>query len=43
MRKSVPLDADLTRQHPGEPLGERIMVTGRVLDENGRPQAEYPD
>lgn len=33
-----PVDADLTRQHDGEPLGERIIVTGRVLDENGRPQ-----
>lgn len=33
-----PVDADLTRQHEGEPLGERIIVTGRVLDENGRPQ-----
>jgi protocatechuate 3,4-dioxygenase beta subunit len=30
-------DADLTRQHEGEPLGERIIVTGRVLDEAGRP------
>ena len=30
-------DADLTRQHPGEPLGERIIVTGRVLDSDGRP------
>ena len=29
-------DNDLTRQHPGDPLGERILVTGRVLDENGR-------
>jgi protocatechuate 3,4-dioxygenase beta subunit len=29
-------DADLTRQHAGEPLGERITVSGRVLDENGR-------
>ncbi len=28
---------DLTRQHSGEPLGERIIVTGRVLDEDGRP------
>lgn len=28
---------DLTRQHQGEPLGERIIVTGRVLDEDGRP------
>jgi protocatechuate 3,4-dioxygenase beta subunit len=31
------LDADLTRQHSGEPLGERIVVSGRVLDEDGRP------
>jgi protocatechuate 3,4-dioxygenase beta subunit len=30
-------DADLTRQHKGEPLGERIIVSGRVLDENGKP------
>jgi protocatechuate 3,4-dioxygenase beta subunit len=30
-------DNDLTRQHSGEPLGERIIVTGRVLDSNGRP------
>jgi protocatechuate 3,4-dioxygenase beta subunit len=29
--------ADLTRQHAGEPIGERIVVSGRVLDENGRP------
>lgn len=28
---------DLTRQHKGEPLGERITVTGRVLDESSRP------
>ena len=27
---------DLTRQGPGEPLGERIVVSGRVLDEDGR-------
>lgn len=32
-----PGDDDLTRQHAGEPLGERIIVTGRVLDEDGRP------
>jgi protocatechuate 3,4-dioxygenase beta subunit len=32
-------DNDLTHQHPGEPLGERIIVSGRVLDENGRPVA----
>jgi protocatechuate 3,4-dioxygenase beta subunit len=31
------LDFDLTRQHEGEPLGERIIVSGRVLDEDGRP------
>jgi len=28
---------DLTRQCEGEPLGERIIVTGRVLDEDGDP------
>jgi protocatechuate 3,4-dioxygenase, beta subunit len=28
---------DLTRQHNGEPLGERIAVSGRVVDEDGRP------
>jgi protocatechuate 3,4-dioxygenase beta subunit len=32
-----PLDHDLTRQHGGEPQGERIIVTGRVLDSDGRP------
>ncbi|MBA2442607.1 MAG: protocatechuate 3,4-dioxygenase subunit beta [Rubrobacter sp.] len=31
------LDHDLTRQHRGEPLGERVIVTGRVLDGDGRP------
>ncbi|HEY6097890.1 MAG TPA: protocatechuate 3,4-dioxygenase subunit beta [Anaeromyxobacter sp.] len=30
-------DADLTARHSGEPLGERIIVTGRVLEEGGRP------
>jgi protocatechuate 3,4-dioxygenase, beta subunit len=30
-------ESDLTRQHAGEPLGERIIVSGRVLDEDGRP------
>lgn len=29
-------DADLTRQHQEEPLGERIIVTGRVIDDGGR-------
>ena len=33
----MPGDADLTRQHAGEPLGERIIVKGRILDEAGRP------
>ena len=32
-----PTDNDLTRQHRGEPIGERIIVSGCVLDENGRP------
>jgi protocatechuate 3,4-dioxygenase beta subunit len=31
------LDHDLTRQHEGEPLGERIILHGRVLDGDGRP------
>lgn len=31
------LDADLTRQHGGEPIGQRITLQGRVLDEDGRP------
>jgi protocatechuate 3,4-dioxygenase beta subunit len=30
-------DNDLTRQHAEEPIGERIVVAGRVLDEDGRP------
>ena len=29
-------DHDLTIQHKGEPLGERIIVHGHVLDEDGR-------
>lgn len=34
-----PLDNDLTRNAVvnGEPIGERIIVTGRVLDERGNP------
>ncbi|MER5208342.1 protocatechuate 3,4-dioxygenase subunit beta [Streptomyces sp. NPDC002825] len=31
------LDADLTRGAAGEPLGERMTVTGRILDRAGRP------
>jgi protocatechuate 3,4-dioxygenase, beta subunit len=30
-------DNDLTAQHAGDPIGERIVVHGRVLDEDGRP------
>ncbi|MER7957078.1 protocatechuate 3,4-dioxygenase subunit beta [Streptomyces sp. NPDC096030] len=30
-------DNDLTRRHGGEPLGERITVSGRLLDRAGRP------
>jgi protocatechuate 3,4-dioxygenase beta subunit len=33
-------DNDLTRQHPSEPLGERIIVSGRVLDGDGHPVAK---
>ena len=31
------LDDDLTRQHANDPLGERIVVSGRVLGSDGRP------
>jgi protocatechuate 3,4-dioxygenase beta subunit len=31
--------ADLTRQHAGTPQGQRIIVSGRVLDERHRPVA----
>jgi protocatechuate 3,4-dioxygenase beta subunit len=30
-----PGDSDLTTQHEGTPIGQRIIVTGRVLDEDG--------
>ncbi len=30
-------DSDLTTHHAGEPLGERIIVKGRVLDGDGHP------
>ena len=30
-------DDDLTVQHEGEPIGERITVTGRVFDTEGKP------
>jgi protocatechuate 3,4-dioxygenase beta subunit len=32
-----PVDANLTQQHAGEPLGERIIVSGKVVDDDGRP------
>jgi protocatechuate 3,4-dioxygenase, beta subunit len=32
-----PLEADLTIQAGGEPIGERITVRGRLLDGDGRP------
>jgi protocatechuate 3,4-dioxygenase beta subunit len=31
------LDNDLTRQHDGEPQGQRIILGGRLLDGDGRP------
>ncbi|MFI1101753.1 protocatechuate 3,4-dioxygenase subunit beta [Streptomyces melanogenes] len=34
-----PLDHDLTVHHRGEPLGERITVSGRIVDRRGRPVA----
>lgn len=34
-----PLDADLTADHRVLPIGERIIVAGRVLDGSGRPVA----
>jgi protocatechuate 3,4-dioxygenase beta subunit len=34
-----PLDADLTAGHAGEPQGQRINVSGRLLDAEGRPVA----
>jgi len=32
-------DSDLTQQHAGEPQGQRIIVAGRVVDEDARPVA----
>ena len=31
------VESDLTIQHLGEPVGERMVVTGRVTDGEGRP------
>ena len=36
-----PNDHDLTLQGEGAPIGERIIVSGRVLDGNGRAGAAY--
>src|SRR5258708_31085523 len=34
-----PDNADLTRQHKGAPIGSRMIVAGRVLNEQGRAVA----
>jgi protocatechuate 3,4-dioxygenase beta subunit len=34
-----PHSTDLTAGHPGEPIGQRIQLSGRVLDDAGRPVA----
>jgi protocatechuate 3,4-dioxygenase beta subunit len=31
------LDHDLTRQHEGEPQGQRMILRGRVIEDDGRP------
>ena len=33
-------DSDLTRQHAAEPIGERIIISGRLLDTEGKPQRD---
>jgi protocatechuate 3,4-dioxygenase, beta subunit len=35
-----PGDNDLTKQHSGRPIGQTIMLRGRVLDSDGRPVPE---
>ncbi|WP_330460818.1 protocatechuate 3,4-dioxygenase subunit beta [Streptomyces sp. NBC_00820] len=37
LRDLTDIDNDLTRHHAGEPIGERITVSGRLLDRAGRP------
>ncbi|WP_238390832.1 MULTISPECIES: protocatechuate 3,4-dioxygenase subunit beta [unclassified Mycolicibacterium] len=32
-----PLEADLTIQASGDPIGERVVIAGRVVDADGRP------
>ena len=39
---SDPKAGDLTKQCSGEAIGQRIVVSGRVLDENGRPIRNSP-
>mgnify|MGYP006316098679 FL=1 len=36
-RLLLPNDTDLTKHGQSEPLGEKIVVTGRVVDEDGKP------
>jgi protocatechuate 3,4-dioxygenase, beta subunit len=36
-RVTSELDSDLTRQHDGEPIGERMILSGRVFDTEGKP------
>ena len=38
-RDVAAIESDLTLQHAGEPLGERMTVQGRLLDSWGRPLA----
>ncbi|MRW89795.1 protocatechuate 3,4-dioxygenase subunit beta [Duganella sp. FT80W] len=33
----LPYDTDLTKHGEAEPLGEKIVVTGRIVDEDGKP------
>jgi protocatechuate 3,4-dioxygenase, beta subunit len=37
IRPVTPRDADLTAQHDGDPIGERLIVSGRVFDTEGKP------
>ena len=32
-----PQTTDLTKQHKAEPIGERMILAGRILDEDGKP------
>lgn len=34
-----PGENDLTTQHEGQPIGQKIILSGRVLDSDGRPAA----